>query len=365
MHLKNLLFPALFAGCSLSANADLFGEYKNLLIRPKGYVCYRTDQKIEIDGNLNEEVWARAPYTSSFKDIEGDLKADPHYDTKVKMVYDDDCLYIAAELKEDHIWGYLRQKDTIVYYDNDFEVFIDPDGDAHNYYEIETNVLNTIFDLFLQRPYRDGGAVIFHWDCEQLKTKSKIYGTLNDPSDTDRMWTVEMAIPQKSLRFEFRNPMVAGNYWRINFSRVEWESEYKNNRYQRATDENGKFKPEFNWVWSPQGLISMHMPERWGYLYFSPLVCGQQTEEFRYPPYENGKDLLWAFYYKQKEFYANDRKFRSNLADFGFTTPVIDFRGESWHVEIETTSRTFEIKATSPDQKQHWVINQEGHIRAI
>jgi prefoldin subunit 5 len=42
---------------------------------------------------------------------------------------------------------YLKNYDDIVFYDNDFEVFIDPDNDTHRYYEFEVNALNTMFDF--------------------------------------------------------------------------------------------------------------------------------------------------------------------------------------------------------------------------
>ena len=50
----------------------------------------------------------------------------------------------------------LTEHDSVIFQDNDFEVFIDPDGDNHNYYEIEINALNTEWDLRLPKPYRDG-----------------------------------------------------------------------------------------------------------------------------------------------------------------------------------------------------------------
>ncbi len=362
---KKLMFPAVLAVLSSSVSAQILSEYNHLQIRPKGYVCYRTDEPIEIDGLLDEQAWSKAPFTDTFVDIEGDKRPLPYHDTQVKMLWDDDYLYIAAVLNEDHLMANLHQKDTIVYYDNDFEVFIDPDGDGHNYYEIETNAINTIFDLFLQKPYRDGGAVIFHWDCEDMKIKSHIQGTLNNPNDKDTLWTVEMAIPQKALRFEFNNPMKAGNYWRINFSRVQWDHEFKNGRYERIKDEKGNYKPEYNWVWSEQGLISMHMPERWGYLYFSPSIVGTSNESFVYPIYDNGKDLLWSMYYKQKDLKAKNGKFGINPKQLGLKGDIVEFRGESWKINIETTSRTFEMTATSPDGKQTWVINNQGHIRSL
>ena len=59
------------------------------------------------------------------------------------MLWDETNLYIAAELTETHIWSTLTRHDTIVFLDNDFEVFIDPDNDTHHYFEIEINAAGT------------------------------------------------------------------------------------------------------------------------------------------------------------------------------------------------------------------------------
>lgn len=96
---------------------------------------------------------------------------------------------------EPHIWGTLKDHDDIILYNNDFELFIDPDGDTHNYCEVEMNALTTAWDLILTKPYRDGPQVIDSWHIYGLKKAVKIYGTLNDPSDIDDKWTIELAIP--------------------------------------------------------------------------------------------------------------------------------------------------------------------------
>jgi hypothetical protein len=54
-----------------------------------------------------------------------------------------------------------------------------------------------------------------------------------------------------------------GESWRVNFSRVEWQVETAGKAYKKVPG-----KPEDNWVWSPQGLINMHVPEHWGYVTF-------------------------------------------------------------------------------------------------
>jgi hypothetical protein len=95
-------------------------------IEPKGYVCYRASGPIRIDGRLDEAAWGTAPWTDDFMDIEGDAKPRPRFRTRAKMVWDQQFFYIAAELEEPHVSGTLTQHDTVIFQDNDFEVFLDP-----------------------------------------------------------------------------------------------------------------------------------------------------------------------------------------------------------------------------------------------
>jgi hypothetical protein len=234
--------------------------------KPKEYVCYRISEKITVDGNLNEPSWRDAVATDVFVDIEGDAKPRPRFKTFAKMLWDDEFFYIAAELEEPHIWGTLTQRDSVIFHDNDFEVFIDPNGDRNEYYELEINALNTVWDLFLPKPYRDGGKARHEWDIAGLRTAVKINGTLNNPADRDDGWSVELAIPWKALA-EYAHkpaPPADGDEWRVNFSRVEWQHEIVNGKYRKVAGTK-----EDNWVWSPQGVINMHWPEMWGVVRFS------------------------------------------------------------------------------------------------
>ena len=115
----------------------------------------QTQTPILIDGLDNEPAWQEAPFSKPFVDIEG-IK-EPKYKTHVKMLWDSINLYVFAKLEEPHIWATLKKRDTVIFYNNDFEVFIDPSGDTHNYAEIEVNALNTVWDLNLNRPYRSAG----------------------------------------------------------------------------------------------------------------------------------------------------------------------------------------------------------------
>src|SRR5207253_5720132 len=93
---------------------------------PKGYVCYRASGPITIDGKLDDAAWKDAPWTDDFVDIEGDAKPKPRFRTRAKMLWDDENLYIAAELEEPHIWATLREHDSVIFRDSDFDVFTAP-----------------------------------------------------------------------------------------------------------------------------------------------------------------------------------------------------------------------------------------------
>lgn len=330
----------------------------DIAFKPRSYVCQRAQCPPVIDGRLTKPFWSLAHWGEDFVDIEGDAKPRPPKRTRVKMLWDDEHLYIGAELEEDQIWAGVTERDAVIFQDNDFEVFIDPDGDTHNYYELEINALNTVWDLLLPKPYRDGGPAINGWDITGLKTAVHIDGSLNDPDADNRGWSVEIAMPWSSLKECARDGLVpkAGDAWRINFSRVEWRVEVREGRYVKVTDPaTGRPLPEDNWVWSPMGLVNMHYPELWGYLHFADGTAGDPTE-FRIPPDDQIKWELRRLYYRQRNYYEQHAQF---CPDFE------KLRGsDNWtiHPRIEVTSSLFQASVISADGNSTISIREDGHI---
>jgi hypothetical protein len=340
-------FPALF---TLAAAALLPGDARTqpppVWAPPKGYVCYRTSQPIAIDGQLDDAAWRRAPWTDDFVDIEGDRKPAPRFRTRAKMAWDRDFIYVGAELDEPHVWGTLTKHDSVIFNDNDFEVFIDPNGDHHEYYELEINALNTEWDLFLLKPYRDGASAKNEWEVPGLKTAVHVDGTLNDPTDTDAGWSVEWAIPWKALA-EFAHrpaPPRDGDQWRVNFSRVEWLHEVVDGRYRKVAG-----RPENNWVWSPQGAIDMHRPERWGYVQFSTALKG--TVPFRPDPTLSARELLVRIYHAQKEYRKAQGRYAANLGELALTRQLGSRSTRSVSMELTPTGYTATVTLRAADGK--------------
>ena len=167
---------------------------------------------------------AKAKWTTDFVDIEGSAKPKPRFRTRAKMLWDDQYLYIAAELEEPDVKATLTEHDSVIFHDSDFEVFVKPLPATLSYYEFEMNALNTGWDLYLDKPYKMQGKADNSWDIQGLKTAVAIHGTLNLSSDTDRGWTLEIAYPLSAFESRQHVPHpVDGTEWRINFSRVEWK----------------------------------------------------------------------------------------------------------------------------------------------
>ena len=307
-------FILFFLSCSNTKTIKI--DLENEIIIPKTYNVFKTSEKIIIDGKDNEDSWKKSIFSEDFIDIEGVIK--PKQKTNMKMMWDEKFLYIFAKLEENHIWGDITERDKIIYYNNDFEVFINPNNHVFSYGEIEINALGTEWDLFLNKPYRLKGKADSKWNIKELKSAVFINGTINNPNDIDNYWTVEMAIPIKEISqlkdpFDYHYPK-SNDIWRINFSRVNWDYELNKGKYSRKK-ENGKYLPEYNWVWSSQGLINMHVPENWGFLVFSEKNLGSNIS-FNHSKKLIVEQTLYALFRKVsfKEFrYLNDLKNNSQI----------------------------------------------------
>lgn len=316
-------------------------------ITPEGYLCRRAPGPMVVDGKIEEKEWSGAAWTNDFVDIEGAAKPKPSSRTRVKMLWDDENLYIAAEMEEPQVWATLVKHDSVIFNDPDFEVFLDPDGDTHEYGEFEMNALNTTWDLFLPKPYKDGGKPDNGWEITGLKSAVQVEGTLNDPSDKDQGWCVEIAMPWKSLE-RLRHVQTApkeGEQWRINFSRVEWQIEIVDGKIVKKPK-----TPEFNWVWSPQGVIDMHRPEMWGLLQFAK----GEGEGALNEPSRSSRRFLQEVYYAQRDWKKAHGNWAKSLQELGVTTEDKTLSA----IELRATDEGYECAATL--QKQRWSINQDG-----
>lgn len=332
---------------------------------PNHYLCYKTSG-IVLDGVLEDSEWGDVKWTDYFKDIQGDDLPVPRHKTRTKMAWNNEYLFIAVEIEEPHVWATITERDEVIFYDNDFEVFIDPDGDTHHYLELEVNAFETAWDLMLSKPYRDFGYAVDAWDINGLKVGVSVQGTINDPSDIDQGWTIEIAIPFSIIAecAPFDTFPSDGDFWRINFSRVEWTMDIKDGKYvKRINPDTGKSLPEDNWVWSPQYHINMHMPEYWGYIVFSDTSEENQDSPWIMPADEKTKWYLRNVYYLQSAFVAENQKYAKDVSELGW--PVSSNGADIPLPKMQGTWKGFNAALPSLEGNGYWMINEEGYIKRI
>jgi hypothetical protein len=258
-------------------------------MRDLPYVAYRTSEPLTIDGRLDERSWRMAPRSPRFVDL---VHGTPTiHDTRAAVLWDDDYLYAGFWVEEPFVAATLTERDSLVWTENDVEVFI---AGEDAYYEFEINALGTVYEAFFvwedayeragygklsefarnvpgAQPWNGVGFTnhprgprfgFFQWDLPGLRSAVHVDGTLNDNSDRDRGWTVELAFPWTGLRVlslgEGRAlPPRDGDVWRMDFSRF--------NAYKEAPPANDSS----GWTWSPHGVWDSHIPELFAFLRFS------------------------------------------------------------------------------------------------
>lgn len=337
-----------------------------LSFHPPVYACRFNDKPFTLDGNLDKEFWRNIPFTDQFTDIEGSIRPVPRFRTRAKLAWDQENLYVGALLEGDEIWATLTEHDCVIFQDNDFEIFIDPDSDTQAYYEFEMNALNTTWDLLLTKAYRDGGKPVNGYEIKGIRSAVSIDGALNVPGSQNRCWSVEVVLPFAALKecAAGGRPPVIGDYYRMNFSRVQWKVDIVNKTYQKRLDRNtGKPLPEDNWVWAPTGLVNIHYPELWAFVFFTE--ANPDPSSLSIPEDELRKWELRKLYYAQQAYLDENGVYASNLDTLKETlhrvSPCEDNKTVSeLPFQVFVTPHSFEITCPSSNGENVLSIFSDG-----
>jgi hypothetical protein len=191
------------------------------------YACHYTDEKIKIDGHLTEKSWKKAKVLDFFIPVSGKPAVSK---TEGRILWSKTCLYVGFKAYDRDIWGYYTKRDSQTCMEDVLEVFIKPDLKADPYYNFEINALGTVYDAFNVNRNAGGGDMQrwLRWNCKGLKTGIQIKGTLNDYTDEDEYWQMEVAIPFASLPTLQGKPPKAGDTWQFHLARYDYSVYLKN-----------------------------------------------------------------------------------------------------------------------------------------
>lgn len=203
--MKHLSFVLLLSSIAITAGAQYSGAEK------KAFDAFRTQNRITVNGELDEEIWQSAAVAAGFIQAFPIPGAPPTYETEVRVLYDDNAIYIGATLYDAHPDSILReltQRDQIGNTDW-FGVFIDTYRDGNNGLMFIVTASGIQFDAKITPNNSDNWNVVpgedVNWDAV-WDAEARI---------TDKGWVAEMRIPYSALRF----PKTQEQLWQVNFAR--------------------------------------------------------------------------------------------------------------------------------------------------
>jgi hypothetical protein len=251
---KSVMPDQLLSGMTSQQAADLLAflsaQRKIGELQHKHASIARASSPIDIDGKRDEPDWESAAPVGDFvftwwKEGDGERQQ-----TDARMLWDDRYLYVSFHCQDHDIQATRTERDSKVFRDDCVEVFASPEfNHPENYFNIEMNALGAQLDQY--RP--DGNSSSTSWDPEGIRVAVSIDGTLNDASDVDRGWTLEVAIPfQLFQRVMPAGRPTAGDRWRLNLSRLEANMSVKS-----------------QWSQGDRNFPRFHHPEYFGFVEFT------------------------------------------------------------------------------------------------
>ncbi|MEY3368867.1 MAG: hypothetical protein RI973_2022 [Bacteroidota bacterium] len=196
--LASLLFPAAF----------LCAQKKNEAFE---YYIQRAASPVTVDGLPDDDAWQQAPVATNFFQVLPMDTGDAVVRTEVRMLYDDQKLYLLAVNHEKVEGPYMVEslrRDFNFGKNDNFLLFLDPFDDQINGFTFGANARGAQWEGLLF----DGGKADLSWEN---KWESGVHST-------DDFWTFEMAVPFKTLRYK-----KGIDRWGVNFSRLDLKTTEK------------------------------------------------------------------------------------------------------------------------------------------
>jgi hypothetical protein len=216
------------------------------------YEVKRAGSPIVVDGKIDDKAWAAAGAAQLTFPWESQTGAKQQ--TVARLLWDDDNLYVSYECEDADITSNFTQRDDPTYRDDAVEIFINPRPTQQTtaYIGLEMNARGVLYD-YLSVGLNPKSRLFFkRFNLDGVKVAAAVNGTLNERSDKDRGWSLEVSIPWVNFE-EFSKRPSPGTAWSFNLNR--WDGVEPNRRMS---------------IWSDSMLErpGPHAPERFGEMLF-------------------------------------------------------------------------------------------------
>ena len=216
------------------------------------YEVKRAASAIVIDGKMDDKAWAAANTAELTFPWESQTGAKQK--TVARLLWDDDNLYVSYECEDADITAKFTQRDDPTYRDDAVEIFINPRPTQQTtaYIGLEMNARGVLYDYLSVAVAPNSRLFFKRFNLDGVKVAASVNGSLNERSDKDRGWSLEVSIPWVNFEELSRKP-APGATWSFNLNR--WDGVEPNRRMS---------------IWSDSMLErpGPHAPERFGEMLF-------------------------------------------------------------------------------------------------
>lgn len=240
-----ILFACAYLAGTLFANAE-----------DRVFYASKARTPVEIDGKI-DKAW-ESTKSASLDHYRRDEKPSDRQKSKFRMMWDEENLYVLFQCKDKYITAREIRRDGQPYFDDCAEIFLIPaNAQLDMHYGFELNLYKASNDfIFLNNFHEDRHALIKSYNPD-FDVEVSIDGTMNDNSDEDRGWIMEMAIPLKLFEgINTFSPVMPGNRWVFQAIRQDRNDSTGNRRSWSTLFEVNPDHP------------NVHEPEDFGYLEF-------------------------------------------------------------------------------------------------
>jgi hypothetical protein len=254
----------LFAGIVLGQNPK------------KTLVTQSIAEKITIDGKFDEAIWATANVATDFLMVSPDngKVIAPEKKTEVKVVYDNEAIYIAAKLYDSEpnkVSKELTRRDVFGTADH-FGIQLNGYNDGQQEFRFFVSAADIQIDVF----YTESNGEDYSWNAI-WDSKARV---------TDFGWVVEMKIPYAALRFSTESKQT----WGVNFYR---EIKRVNEKYTWNLLDN-KISSESNQAGILEGIENINTPTRLFLIPYSSFYLNASDSKKTFGEFKGGLDIKYG-----------------------------------------------------------------------
>jgi hypothetical protein len=216
------------------------------------YEVRRATSPIVIDGKLDDKAWAAA--ATAELTFPWELQTGAKQKTVVRLLWDDDNLYVAYDCEDADITARFTERDDPTFLDDAVEIFINPRPAQQTtaYIGLEMNARGVLFDYVTVAITPTSRLFLKRFNLAGVKVATALNGTLNERTDKDRGWSLEVSIPWVNFEGFSQRPAI-GAVWSFNLNR--WDGVAPDRRMSIWSD-------------SVQERPNPHVPERFGEMRF-------------------------------------------------------------------------------------------------